>query len=329
MSKQFDNAILATTTTIREVGMREGLQSDPTVLSTDQKVSLFRGLVEAGCREINAVSFVSPKKMPHMADAEDLLRSLGEARAGTTISGLVPNDRGLERALVMHNEGLLDTALLVFMDSEAGLAANGMTASRSALLAQIERAAATAAEEGMNVSVFVSMAFGSSIDGWMDPARVVASAAEIHGMPGVTEMILSDSVGHADPIQVFRLLTSLAEVLPTDQRIGVHLHDTRGAGLANVLAALSSPFQDIVFDAAFGGWGGDYPFIPEAFGNLATEDLAEMLFGMGFQHGLDVDKIMRVTSDCADYSGRRSEARISTVGPVRWKRQRVTAALGS
>lgn len=329
MNECFDTAILGTTATIREVGMREGLQSDATVLTTDQKVTLFRGLVAAGCREINAVSFVSPKKMPHMADAESLLRSLGDARKGITISGLVPNNRGLERALAMHDEGLLDTALLVFMDSEDGLAANGMTASRSDLLTQIERSAATAAEVGMNVSVFVSMAFGSSIDGWMDPARVVTSAAEIHGMPGVTEMIISDSVGHADPLQVVRLLTALAEVLPTDQRIGVHLHDTRGAGLANVLAALASPFQHIVFDAAFGGWGGDYPFIPEAFGNLATEDLAEMLFGMGLHQDLDVDKIMQVTDDYAGYSGRRVEARLSAAGPVRWKRARPAAAVGA
>jgi hydroxymethylglutaryl-CoA lyase len=321
-------SLLDTRITLREVGLREGLQSDGTVLATEQKTALFRGLVAAGCREINAVSFVSPKRMPQMADAEDMLRALGSARDDVTISGLVPNDRGLARAIAMRREGLLDTVLLVFMDSAAGLAANGMTSSRAELIAQLERAAATAAETGMSVSVFISLAFGSSIDGRTDPERVVASAAELHALPGVTELILSDSVGHADPVQVSWLLARLADVLPTDQRIGLHLHDTRGAGLANVLAALASPFEDIVFDAAFGGWGGDYPFIPEAFGNIATEDLAEMLYGMGFRHGIDIDAIMRVTTEYAAASGRTTNARVSSVGPVRWKRQLATTASG-
>lgn len=320
MTEHFIDDLLGTTVDLREVGLREGLQSDPTILSTEQKVALFEGLVRAGCSEINAVSFVSPTRMPHMADAEDFLRALAPARAGITLSGLVPNDRGLERALAMRAESLLDTIFLVFMDSEAGLAANGMTAGRAELLAQIERSAATAAEAGLAVSVFISLAFGSSIDGWMDPARVVASAAEIAAMPGVSEIIFSDSVGHADPRGVFELLTAAARVLPTDRRLGLHLHDTRGCGLANVLAALASPFRHLVLDAAFGGWGGDYPFIPEAFGNVATEDLAEMLGAMGVPHGIDVDVVGEVTRSYAQLSGRSIPAKLAEVGPVRWKR---------
>jgi hydroxymethylglutaryl-CoA lyase len=325
VSEHLIDDVLGTTVDLREVGLREGLQSDPTILSMEHKVALFQGLVDAGCQEINAVSFVSPKRMPHMAGAEEMLRALGPARTGITISGLVPNDRGLDRALAMGEEGLLDTILLVFMDSEAGLAANGMTAGRDELLAQIGRSASAAAAAGLNVSVFISLAFGSSIDGWMDPSRVVASAAEINTMPGVSEIILSDSVGHADPRQVFELLTASAEVLPTAQRLGLHLHDTRGCAMANVLAALASPFQHLVLDAAFGGWGGDYPFIPEAFGNVAMEDLAEMLQAMGVKHGIDVEAIGAVTRSYAEISGRSIPAKLAEVGPVSWKRNRGSA----
>jgi isopropylmalate/homocitrate/citramalate synthase len=328
MTVSFEDTLRGTAVAVREVGMREGLQSDPTVLSTEQKRELFRGLVEAGCREINAVSFVSPKRMPHMADAEALLRSLGDLRTGIDISGLVPNERGLDRALVMAREGLLDTIFLVFMDSEAGLSANGMTASREQLLAQIARSAVTAQQEGLRVVVFISLAFGSSIDGWMDPQRVVTAAEEISRIDGVDELILSDSVGHADPLQVHRLLGRLADVLPTDRRIGLHLHDTRGAGLANVVAALASPFRSIVLDAAFGGWGGDYPFIPEAYGNIASEDLLEMLHGMGVVHGIDVERIMAVASQYASISGRDIDARLHKAGPVTWKHEAAVTAGG-
>jgi isopropylmalate/homocitrate/citramalate synthase len=319
MSSSFADEVGGTTVALREVGMREGLQSDGMVLPTAQKLKLLRGLISASCREINAVSFVSPARMPHMADAEELLRALGDERAGIELSGLVPNDRGLARALTMHGEGLLDRILLVFMDSEAGLAANGMTASRGQLLDQLRRHTATASEAGLQVSVFLSLAFGSSLEGRMDPAKVQRSAADITAIPGVGELILSDSVGHADPMQVHDLLTRLTGVLPTERRIGLHFHDTRGAALANAVATLASPFQSIVFDSAFGGWGGDYPFIPEAYGNVATEDLAEMLHGMGFDLGIDVEKIMDVARAYSGFSGRAIESRLHTAGPVAWK----------
>lgn len=319
MNRSFANEVRSTTVTLREVGMREGLQSDGTILPTHQKLELLRGLIDANCREINAVSFVSPARMPHMADAEELLRALGDERTGVELSALVPNDRGLARALTMRREKLLDRIFLVFMDSEAGLAANGMTATRAELIDQLRRHAATAAEAGLQVSIFLSLAFGSSLDGRMDPATVLRSAADITAIHGVGELILSDSVGHADPLQVHDLLTHLTDVLPTERRIGLHFHDTRGAGLANAVAALASPFQHIVFDGAFGGWGGDYPFIPEAYGNVATEDLAEMLHGMGFDLGLDVEKIMDVARTYSGYSGRPLESRLHTAGPVTWK----------
>src|SRR4029078_9091785 len=129
----------------------------------------------------------------------------------------------------------------------------------------------------------------------------------------------------ADPLQVHGLLTEVATVLPTDQRLGVHLHDTRGAGLANVFAARTSPFAHIVIDAAFGGWGGDWPFIPEAFGNVATEDVVEMLIGMGFDSGIDVARVMAVSKNSANLSGRPMGAKLVDAQPIAWKRERLAA----
>ena len=326
MNSAFEATIAAKQVTVREVGLREGLQSDTKVLATADKVELFRGVVEAGCREINAISLVNPKRMPQMADAEAFLAAARELRGDIVVSALVPNLRGLERALELRKLDLLDTALLVFMDSEQALAANGMTAGRDELLQQIAVSTARSVDAGMNVSVFISLAFGSSLDGWVDPASVVRAAEDIQAIPGVSEIIVSDSVGHADPLQVYRMLRDLANVLPTDQRLALHLHDTRGAGLANVIGALNSPFENLVFDAAFGGWGGDFPFIPEALGNLASEDLVEMLLGMGFDLGVDVDALIGVARRYAELSGRAIESEVPTCGPIRWKREHRPAA---
>lgn len=305
--------------TLREVGLREGMQSTEAVLPTDVKLEIFRGLTEAGARELNVAAFVNPARMPQMADAETFLRSLGPLREGRVLSGLVPNDRGLDRALAMRAEGLLDTILVVFAESTAVLTANGMTDSWEPLIRQIERQAAVAAQAGLGVAVFLSTAYGCSINGWIDPARVVEHAARLRAIDGVSELIISDSTGQADPLQVLRLLTALAEVLPLDGRLGLHFHDTRGAGLANVFAALLSPFRHLVIDAAFGGWGGDYPFVPEALGNVATEDVTEMLVGLGVDAGIDVAGIVAVTRDYAARSGRPIGSRLPASGPIGWK----------
>lgn len=311
----------ATRVTYREVGLREGLQSHGAMLPTDAKVGLFRGLREAGAREFNAVAFVNPSKMPQMADAEAFLRSLGPLREGTVLTGLVPNDRGLSRALTMGQEGLLDGILLVFAESMSVLAANGMESSFGPLLARIERSAASARDAGLGVSVFVSTAYGCSIEGRIDPARVVEHAARLRAIDGVTELVISDSTGQADPLRVVRLLSDLAEVLAVDDRIALHFHDTRGAALANIFAALASPFEHLVLDAAFGGWGGDYPFVPEALGNVATEDLLEMLVGLGLDTGVDVELVMEVSREYARLSDRPIGAKLHASSPIRWKRE--------
>jgi isopropylmalate/homocitrate/citramalate synthase len=310
----------------REVGLREGLQSHELVLPTAQKVELFRDLRAAGVREFNVVAFVNPNVMPQMADAEGFLRALGPLREDTVLTALVPNERGLERALRMAGEGLLDGILLIFAESLSVLAANGMESAFEPLLARIERSAATAAEADLDVGVFLSTAYGCSIAGRVDPARVAEHAAHLRALPGVTELIISDSTGQADPLQVLRLLTDLATVLNTEDRLALHFHDTRGAALANIFAALTSPFEHLVLDAAFGGWGGDFPFVPEALGNVATEDLLELLVGLGLDVGVDVDGVMAVSQRYSGLSGRRIGARLHASRPIEWKRESIVAS---
>jgi isopropylmalate/homocitrate/citramalate synthase len=231
------------------------------------------------------------------------------------------NDRGLERALAMHAEGLLDQILLIFAASPGVLAANGMEGSVEPLLARIGRSAAAARGAGMGALVFLSTAYGCSIAGRIEPAQVVEYAARLHAIDGVDELILSDSTGQADPLQALRLLTDLSAVLPVEERLTLHFHDTRGAALANVFAALLSPFRHVVIDAAFGGWGGDFPFIPEALGNIATEDVVEMLVGIGVDLGVDVERVMDVSRTYERLSGRRIGAKLHAASPIEWKRE--------
>jgi hydroxymethylglutaryl-CoA lyase len=315
-----NTAITSTEVAFREVGLREGFQSDGMVVPTRTKLEYFGRLKAAGVTEMNVCSFSHPGTMPQMADAEVFLRSLGDMRDGVELSGLCPNERALERALVMASERLLDRAFVIFSESESVLALNRFTDTHAKLIPQVERATSRASEAGLKTSVFVSNSYGCSVEGRIDPARVVEHAQQLWEMEGVNELIISDSVGQADPLQVLGLLTQLAEVLPTDQRICVHFHDTRGCGLANIFAALSSPFENIVIDGAFGGWGGDFPFVPEAFGNVASEDVLEMLVGLGFGELVNVREVMNVTRDYHELSRRPICAKLVDASPIAWKR---------
>jgi len=324
MTRELSKIIRATRVDLREVGMREGFQSHPMILPIKHKVDYFRRLKAAGCREINAVSFVHPGVMPHMADAEEVLRAVADDLVGVEVSGLAPNERGLARAVAMATEGLLQRVFFVFAESLTTLRANGITAGHDELIRLMSGWSDVAHEAGLSVTVFVSTAFGCSIEGQVDPGKVIEHAAQIRTF--ADEIIISDSAGQADPVQVLELLSDLSDVLPASERIGLHLHDTRGAGLANVVAALSSPFEHLVLDAAFGGWGGDYPFIPEAFGNIATEDLVEMLIGFGITTGVDVESIMSITRDYAAISGRPIGSRMVHASPIAWKREHSASA---
>lgn len=311
---------------VREVGMREVIQSDMTVLPVEQKVEIFRYLRDANLKEINVCSFASSKKMPNMANAEEFLRALRPYRDGIKLTGLVFNENGMSRAIAMKEEGLLDGVLLLWGITPGSFEANGITPDRSERIREIERSAARAGECGLEVTVFQSGTFGSRAHGRVDPQVVYENVRTFSRMPGVTEILISDSQGVADPVQALAFFTGLANILPTDRRLAFHVHDTRGAGLATVFGALLSPFENFVLDSSFGGLGGDYPLVPDSFGNVATEDLTEMLSGLGYDHGVDSEKIVELTRRYQEISGRAPVSKMPYCsGGLPWKRERAVA----
>jgi hydroxymethylglutaryl-CoA lyase len=302
---------------IREVGPREALQANPEILPTEVKVQLIRALAASGIQAINAVSLVSPKAMPHMADAEAVLEALGPL-PGVRVSALAPNVRALDRALALHSAGLLDEVHLLHAATQSVLRVNGIQATLEERLSDILELADTAKSSGLGTSVFVSAAFGCSMEGAVPADVPVGIAARLKESRVVDEVVISDSTGQADPRQVSTLLATLAATVG-DFPVTLHFHDSRGTALANALAALDSPLERLTLDAGFGGLGGDVPFLPEAAGNLATEDLVEMLHGMAVETGIETVKLLEAEGEFARTTGWTFQSRTPAVGPVRWK----------
>jgi isopropylmalate/homocitrate/citramalate synthase len=306
---------------IREVGPREALQAHPEPLGVERKLRLLENLIAGGVTHLNAVSLVSPKAMPHMADAEEVLRALG-VRENVCISALTPNERAMTRALTLAAEGLVDQVFMIHTPSVSVLAANGLPASLETNLLMIRGAAEQAKAAGLSVGVFVSASFGCSMEGRIEPAQVLATVEQILALGVADELIISDSTGQADPFQVGDLLGRIAPVVG-ELPVGVHLHDSRGAGIANAVAAIQSPIQNLTLDCSFGGLGGDIPFIPEAAGNIATEDLVAMLDGMGIVTGIAAAVIARAAREYSEWTAVPLRSRVSEVPPVPWKRSPV------
>jgi isopropylmalate/homocitrate/citramalate synthase len=309
--------------TIREVGPREALQAHAEPLGLDRKLQLLKALIGAGVTSLNTVSLVSPVAMPHMADAEELLRRLGK-QDDVCISALAPNDRGMARAVTLAAEGLLDEVFMVHTPSVSVLKANGFGVSLEENLKMIERVAAQARDTALRVGVFVSASFGCSMEGRIEPERVLATAEQILALDNVDEIVISDSTGQADPFQVSDLLDRLAPIVG-DFPVSVHLHDSRGAGLANAVAAIQSPISDLTLDCSFGGLGGDIPFIPEAAGNVATEDIVAMFDGMGIITGINAPAMAEAARQYSAWTGVPLRSRVSEVPPVPWKQSPIAA----
>lgn len=302
---------------LREVGPREALQANPEILPTAVKVELIRALAGAGFRAINAVALVSPRAMPHMADAEAVLEQLGPL-PGVTISALAPNMRAMQRALALRAAGLLDEVHLLHAATQSVLKANGIEETLDERLSNIIELAEVAKAVGLRTSVFVSASFGCSIEGLVPAEVPIHIAQQLKDSAVVDEVVISDSTGQADPRQVSELLERLAVAVAAFP-VTLHFHDSRGAALANVLAALDSPIEELTLDAGFGGLGGDVPFLPEASGNVASEDLLEMLHGMGVSTGVDTSKLLEAGRQFSAATGWTFPSRTPAVGPVRWK----------
>jgi hydroxymethylglutaryl-CoA lyase len=279
---------------IVEVGPRDGLQSETRLIPTAEKTALIDALVDAGVTHIQVASFVSPQRVPQMADAEEVCRRITR-RAGVLYSGLVLNMRGLERAYAAG----LDQVDLSLSASETHSRHNaGRTVDEA--LAELGAMVEQARAWGLRVRAGIQCAFGCAYEGAVAPQRVVGLARRILAM-GVDELALADSTGTANPQQVRRIVQELLPLARATPLV-LHLHDTRGMGLANLLAALKSGVYR--FDTAFGGLGG-CPFIPGASGNIATEDTVFMLHEMGVPTGIDIARIAECSQHMEQVLGRQ------------------------
>jgi hydroxymethylglutaryl-CoA lyase len=294
---------------IYEVGPRDGLQNEPTAIPTAAKLEYIRLLRAAGLREIEATSFVSPKAIPQLADADDLMASLtADADAsgeGVRYPVLVPNERGFERAEVAGA-----SALAVFTAASDAFTERNIGMSVAESLLAFKPVLERGRSAGWWTRAYVSTAFGCPFSGRVDPGRVVEVSLRLAEM-GADEVCIGDTIGVGVPSQVHELSARLAAGgLPPD-RVAYHFHDTRGTALANVLAGLEDGVS--CFDASTGGTGG-CPYAPGAAGNLATEDLVYMLDGMGIKHGVDLRRLLEAARFIADTLRRPLGSKVGQAG---------------
>ena len=295
---------------IVEVGPRDGLQNEAVLVSTADKVELIRRCIAAGARRIEVASFVNPRKVPQMADAEAVVAALGQPE-GVTRIGLVLNRRGAERALAAGVEQL--GAVAAASDS-FGQRNQGQDAAQSVEEAKAIIAMAQAA--GRSVQATIAVAFGCPFEGEIDPAKVIQIAREL-AEAGPSEVALADTIGVAVPAQVSALVKAVrAAIAPLPVR--VHFHDTRNTGVANVWAAVEA--GAVTVDAALGGLGG-CPFAPGAAGNVGTEDVAYLLARSGVETGLDLPRLIAASHWLSGVMGKALPASLSAAAPFPAQKQ--------
>jgi hydroxymethylglutaryl-CoA lyase len=279
---------------IEEQGLRDGLQNEAKVVPTQKKLAIIKALVDAGVKRIQVASFVNPKMIPQMADAENLCAGL-KKHDGVVYSTLVLNPKGMQRAA--NAGGSHVTASISASDTHsrrnAGLTLN-------AARRQFSEMVRIGKNGGLTVRGGIQCAFGCRYEGRIDPNTVMDMLKEQLDL-GIDEIELADTTGMADP-RAIQEICGPSRTLAQDKPVYLHLHDTEGKGLANALAALQIGITH--FDSAFGGMGG-CPFVKGASGNIATEDLAFMLAQMGIETGIDVSKIAAVSRSLEGFFNRR------------------------
>ncbi len=289
---------------IYEVGPRDGLQAESTRIGLEDKLRFCDLLADAGLREIEATSFVSPAAIPQLADADELMARL-ERRPGVRYTALVPNARGLARA-----EAAGVDAICVFTAATESYAQHNINMSIEQSLAAFAPVVAAARERGWWTRAYVSTAFGCPYEGEVREQAVVDVSRRLLAL-GVDELGISDTVGAAAPADVRRVLGALDGAGIGADAIGLHFHDTRGTALANVVTALDMGYR--TFDASTGGTGGS-PFAPGSAGNLATEDLVYLLDREGIRHGVDLDRILEAARFIAERLGRPLASKVGRAG---------------
>ena len=287
---------------IYEVGPRDGLQNEAVILSAVQKRRLIDGVVAAGLRHIEVTSFVHPTAVPQLADADLVMAGVSEQYAGEEIefTGLVFNDRGYERAVASGCRSMAFGAAV----SETFSRRNTHNTPAEAL-ATARRLVAQAQRDGARTRFYVMTAWICPFEGPISPHKTLAVVQEIADW-GVDEIAIADTVGHAEPLSVGRLIEMIARRIAIE-RLAVHLHDTQALGLANATVALQAGIR--IFDSSVGGLGG-CPFAPGAAGNLATEDLVFLAFKVGLGTGVDFRRLWQVVYDLERAIGRPIGGRI-------------------
>jgi hydroxymethylglutaryl-CoA lyase len=286
--------------TICEVGPRDGLQNESAIVPLEVKLEFLDRLADAGHQLIEMTSFVHPKWVPQLADAEQLVSRLNR-RPGLRYPVLVPNARGLDRAL---DAGVDEIA--IFASATETFAQRNLNRTMAEALEMFAPVVAGARERGLRVRGYLSMCFGDPWEGRVPLQQVVRAAGELVAL-GCTELSLGDTIGVATPGQVRALLRLLVESGIDLNTVAVHFHDTYGQALANTLAALQAGVT--IVDASAGGLGG-CPYAESATGNLATEDLLWQLAGLGIETGVDLTKLVETSAWMAGQLGRPSPSRV-------------------
>jgi hydroxymethylglutaryl-CoA lyase len=302
---------LPTNVRIREVGPRDGFQNEPETIATADKVRLIDMLSASGLARLEVTSFVRPDVIPQLSDAEEVLAAV-QRRDGVAFSVLVPNERGLERALAMRDR--FDEVNLFLSASETHNRRN-VNRSIEESLAGLERTIAAAGEAGLRCEGVISTSFGCPYEGEVPPERVFEIAERL-AAAGCAEVGFGDTTGMANPRQVHEFFSAARGQL-TGIELTAHFHNTRGQGLANVLAALGEGIDS--FESSFGELGG-CPVPPGSTGNVSTEDVISMLHEMGVETGVDLPRLIEASRAAQEVLGRPLGAHVLRAGPVDWHR---------
>ena len=286
---------------IVEVGPRDGLQNEKEWVRTETKIALIEKLAEAGITKIETASFVSPKWVPQMRDAFEVLSGI-ERRSGVTYSVLTPNLKGFERALEAGT-----TEVAVFGAASEAFSQKNINCSISESVERFRPVVAAAQKNRIRVRGYISCVLGCPYQGEVPVDMVVNLAAQMSEM-GCSEISLGDTIGIGTPMQAKNMMESVAEKVPLSN-LALHFHDTRGQALANIYACLELGVS--VIDASVSGLGG-CPYAKGAAGNVATEEVVYMLHGMGIETGIDLEKLIETGRFISDAVGRMPQSRVSS-----------------
>ena len=296
---------------IREVGPRDGFQNEPEVIATADKVRLIELLAATGLRRLEVTSFVRPDVIPQLADAREVLEAI-DVPPEASLSVLIPNERGLQNAMPLRERF---HEVNVFLSASETHNQRNVNRSVEESLEGLERVLATAGEAGLRREGVISVSFGCPYEGEVPRERVLAIAERLHAA-GCEEIAFGDTTGMANPRQVREFFATAFERMPGVE-LTAHFHNTRGVGLANVLAALDSGVRS--FESSFGELGG-CPVPAGATGNIATEDLLSMLHEMGHPTGVDLGMLLDAAGEARRVLGRPLGSHVLVAGPVDWHR---------